>query len=73
MPLPTVSGARAVRAFERSGWAVDRQHGSHVILKKSGIVHTLSVPLRDELRPGTLRSLVRKAGPTVEQFIDLLD
>lgn len=73
MPLPTVSGARAVRAFERSGWAVDRQHGSHVILKKSGSAHTLSVPLHDELRPGTLRSLIRKAGLTVEQFVALLD
>ena len=73
MPLPIVSGARAVRAFERAGWVVERQRGSHVILKKPGIVHTLSVPLHSELRPGTLRSLIRKAGLTVERFAALLD
>lgn len=73
MPLPIVSGARAVRAFERGGWVTDRQRGSHIILKKPGAPHTLSVPDHDELDPGTLRSLIRKAGLTVEQFTAFLD
>ncbi len=68
MPLPVVSGAQAVRAFERAGWVVARRKGSHIILKKPVIFHTLSVPDHDELDPGTLRSLIRKAGLTVEEF-----
>lgn len=42
--LPVVSGADAVRAFQRAGWRVDRQRGSHVILLKPGSIASLSVP-----------------------------
>jgi len=73
MPLPVVSGAQAVRAFERAGWVIARRKGSHVILKKPGTFHTLSVPDHDELDPGTLRALIRKAGLTVDEFSALLD
>jgi predicted RNA binding protein YcfA (HicA-like mRNA interferase family) len=57
--LPTVSGERAARVFQKAGWARDRQHGSHVILIKAGNPASLSVPLHRELAPGTLRSLIR--------------
>jgi predicted RNA binding protein YcfA (HicA-like mRNA interferase family) len=30
--LPSVSGDRAVKAFQKAGWFKDRQHGSHIIL-----------------------------------------
>lgn len=42
--LPVVSGAEAVRAFERAGWRKDRQKGSHAILIKPGHIASLSVP-----------------------------
>ena len=70
--LPIVSGARAVRAFERAGWGVARQRGSHVILLKSGHMASLSVPQHKELAPGTLRALIRAAGMTVDEFNTLL-
>jgi predicted RNA binding protein YcfA (HicA-like mRNA interferase family) len=70
--LPVVSGAEAVRAFERDGWRVDRQQGSHVILVKPGHIASLSVPQHRELAPGTLRTLIRAAGLTVEEFVALL-
>ena len=70
--LPYVSGERAVRAFQRAGWIKDRQHGSHLILIKKGSVVSLSVPQHRELAPGTLRSLIRSAGMSVDQFLDLL-
>ena len=72
MSLPVVSGAQAVSAFERAGWMIARQKGSHIILKKPATFYTLSVPDHDELDPGTLRSLIRKAGLTVEEFTALL-
>ena len=49
-----------------------RQKGSHLILKKPETFYTLSVPDHDELDPGTLRSLIRKAGLTIEEFAALL-
>jgi len=70
--LPSVSGERAVRVFQKAGWVKDRQHGSHVILIKPGHHATLSVPQHRELAPGTLRALIREAGMSVDRFVGLL-
>ena len=69
---PVISGAEAVKAFQRAGWRVDRQGGSHVVLLKPGYVASLSVPQHPELAPGTLRALIRAAGMSVEDFAALL-
>jgi len=69
--LPTVSGRQAVAAFERAGFEVRRQRGSHIVLVKVGITATLSVPDHRQLKPGTLRALIRKAELTVDQFAEL--
>ncbi len=70
--LPVVSGAEAMRAFEKAGWARDRQRGSHLVMLKAGHNVSLSVPQHRELAPGTLRALIRAAGMTVEEFFALL-
>ena len=67
--LPVLSGGEAVKAFVKAGWFVDRQRGSHVILVKDGHPATLSVPDHKEIAKGTLRSLIRSAGLTVEAFV----
>ena len=71
-PLPVVSGRDVVRAFCRGGWEVARQRGSHVVLVKAGSIATLSVPDHREVAKGTLRSLIRAAGLTVDEFVELL-
>ena len=70
--LPVVSGADAVKVFGRAGWGKDRQRGSHVIMLKKGQIASLSIPQHKELAPGTLRSLIRAAGMTVEEFIRIV-
>lgn len=71
--LPVVSGWDAVRAFGRSGYIVDHQTGSHIILRQTAEPHRrLSVPNHKELAKGTLRALVRQAGLSIQQFRDLL-
>lgn len=70
--LPRVSGRQAVAAFERAGFRIRRQRGSHIILTKAGVPVTLSVPDHRVLKPGTLRALIRKAGLTIEEFQRLL-
>jgi predicted RNA binding protein YcfA (HicA-like mRNA interferase family) len=69
--LPRISGRAVVKAFGRDGWELARQKGSHMILVKEGSVATLSVPDHREIAPGTLRSLIRASGLTVEAFIAL--
>lgn len=70
--LPVVSGSDVVKAFQRAGWRVDQQRGSHVVLLKAGHIASLSVPQHKELAPGTLRSLLRSAEMSVEDFCRLL-
>lgn len=71
--LPAISGADAVRAFGRLGYAIDHQTGSHVILRQAQPPNRrLTVPNHRELAKGTLRSLIREAGLTVEEFVALL-
>jgi len=55
--------------FTKLGWEVARQRGSHIILVKEGALATLSVPDHKEVARGTLRSLIRDAGLTVEEFL----
>ena len=70
--LPTLSGRDVVRIFEKEGWLIARQRGSHIILVKEGHMVTLSVPDHREIAKGTLRSLIRSGGLTIEQFIALV-
>jgi predicted RNA binding protein YcfA (HicA-like mRNA interferase family) len=64
-----MSGREVVRAFEELGWQIARQRASHVVLVKEGARATLSVPDHKEVARGTLRSLIRSAGLTVEEFV----
>ncbi len=70
--LPVISGRKTVRVFENLGWLVVRQRGSHIIMVKEGEIVTLSIPDHKEIAKGTLRSLIRNAGITVEEFISEL-
>jgi predicted RNA binding protein YcfA (HicA-like mRNA interferase family) len=72
--LPLVSGAKAVKALQRLGFFVDRQRGSHVVMKKitaegeRGCV----IPMHKEVATGTLRSALKLAGVSSEEFSDAL-
>ena len=68
--LPRVSGAEVVRALERLGFAVARQRGSHIVLRRgsSGCV----VPNHRELKTGTLAGVLKQAGVSAEDFVNAL-
>ena len=71
--LPRISGREAVAAFRRLGYEVDRQKGSHIILRHARPPNRrLTIPDHREVAKGTLRSLIREAGITVEEFVSLL-
>ena len=70
--LPVLSGKQVRKAFENDGWEYVRQRGSHMILVKEKSMATLSVPNHKTVARGTLRSLIRAAGLTVEEFLELL-
>ena len=70
--LPVISGQTAIKVFHKSGFTISRRTGRHVIMEKAGLDVTLSVPLHDELKRGTLRNLIKDSGLTVEEFVTLI-
>jgi len=70
--LPTdVSGQELVKVLQRVGFAVNRQKGSHIILRRADPFARVVVPDHKRVRPGTLRQILHEAGITVEQLLDL--
>ncbi|MBI4150645.1 type II toxin-antitoxin system HicA family toxin [Candidatus Woesearchaeota archaeon] len=71
MKVPRISGFEAMKAFGRVGYVIIRQRGSHVVMFCTGRLG-LSVPQHRELDRGTLLSLIKRAGLSVEDFLRLL-
>ena len=67
--LPALGGKEVVQIFESFGWSIARQRSSHIILTKDGEMATLSVANHKEVAKGTLSSLIRTAGLTVNEFL----
>lgn len=69
--LPIISGADCINALERAGYRTVRQRGSHVRLACTGRA-PVTVPMHGTLDRGTLRSILRVAELTAEEFVALL-
>ena len=70
--LANISGKEAAKAFGKIGWVRAGQMGSHLTMTKPGHRAILTIPQHKELAVGTLRSLIRNAGITVDEFLTLL-
>ena len=69
-PVPILPPSDVIKIFQRLGWQMARQKGSHIIMTKPGHIATISIPNHPEVARGTLRSLITKAGLTIEQFLE---
>ena len=71
MKLPRdPNGAEVARALQRLGFVVQRQSGSHLILRRDG--RTVVVPQHKTLKPGTLKGIIEQAGITLDRFLERL-
>jgi predicted RNA binding protein YcfA (HicA-like mRNA interferase family) len=68
MKLPRVSGQDCVKALEKAGFKQIRQHGSHIIMRKTDPLIQLVVPDHRAIDRGTLKAIIRQSGLTTEQF-----
>jgi predicted RNA binding protein YcfA (HicA-like mRNA interferase family) len=66
-----LSGKAVLRALSKIGYDFDHQTGSYVTLvNTSG--KKITVPNHRELGPGILRAIIKQAGLTVDEFMELL-
>ena len=63
-----VSGGEAVKALERLGFSVSRQTGSHV--RMAQVNRRVTIPLHRNLVVGTLQSILRQAGVSLDDFVN---
>jgi predicted RNA binding protein YcfA (HicA-like mRNA interferase family) len=72
--LPSsVSGIETLKALAKIGYEVDHQTGSHLILRQKAYPHRrLTIPKHRNISKGTLRAIIRRAGLSVQEFIELL-
>ena len=71
--LPVVSGRAVVQALEKAGYEVDRQKGSHIVLRQRQAPHRrVTVPDHKEIAKGTLRAILRQVGLTIDELVQLL-
>ena len=72
MKLPTdISGQELVAVLVRVGFVVNRQRGSHIVLRRGNPYARVVVPDHKQVRPGTLRQILNEAGMTVERLLEL--
>ncbi len=72
--LPVLSAADIVKALSKVGFAVipSRGEGSHIFTYRQDPAKGITNPNVKEVRRGTLRSIIREAGLTVDEFLLLL-
>lgn len=67
--LPGVNHLRAVKAFQKAGFQIDRQ-GKHIFMSKGPI--KLVIPRSNPVDAYTMAAIVRDAGMTIQEFKELL-
>ncbi len=72
--VPSLPYTEIVKALERAGWVVVRQKGSHIRLEKQvgEEVWRLTVPAHRPVKRSTLSHILKQAGLSVEEFLELL-
>ena len=57
-----MSGKDFVRKLLKDGWELDRIKGSHYIMRRDGKCLSVPVHKNEDLKPGILNDLNKKAG-----------
>lgn len=72
--LPSLKGREIIKVLKKIGFIERHVSGSHAILRHPATKKIVVVPVHGgkDVKRGTLFSIIRQAGITVESFMDLL-
>lgn len=72
--VPSLAYTEIISAFERDGWVVVRQRGSHIRLEKilPGNTLKVTVPAHRPVKRTTLAHILKQAHLDLERFLELL-
>jgi predicted RNA binding protein YcfA (HicA-like mRNA interferase family) len=68
--LKVLSGKEVCAILAKHGFWEARRRGSHIVMQKKLPIGTITVPVpdHDEIRIGTLRSIIRQCGLNRKEF-----
>ena len=71
---PLLDYTKVVNALQRAGFIVVRQKGSHIRMEKriGDELIKITVPAHKPIKRSTLSHIIKYAGLTVEELVDLL-
>jgi len=68
--LPAMKPAEVIRILERNGFRLLRSTKHRIYVDDDQPPHLVTIPYHNrDLKPKTLRSIIRQAGWTVEEFL----
>jgi predicted RNA binding protein YcfA (HicA-like mRNA interferase family) len=70
--LAAVNARDCIKALQKAGFYIARQKGSHITLRRDDPRGRVTVPNHNPIKPGMLRGIIKEAGLTVDEFINLL-
>ncbi len=74
--LSEVSARDALRVFQKAGFSIMSQRGSHIKMRRAlatGKVETIIVPNHKHIKEGTLKKgILRVIGMSTKEFLSLL-
>jgi predicted RNA binding protein YcfA (HicA-like mRNA interferase family) len=72
--VPSISYLKVIKALQKAGFIAVRQKGSHIRMQKrvEEEVIKITVPAHKPIKRSTLSHIIKSAGLTVEEFLELL-
>lgn len=71
--LPRISGKELIKVFNKIGYEIDHQTGSHIILRQNKIPYRrITIPNHPEISKGTLLAIIKESGLTRNEFFEFL-
>jgi predicted RNA binding protein YcfA (HicA-like mRNA interferase family) len=70
--LPVLKPKEVIKRFEKLGFIIDRQSGSHVILYRQKDKRRAVIPLHlKDIKKGTLLAILRESGISRDDFLGI--
>ena len=72
--VPSLNYPQIIKTFQRDGWTVVRQKGSHIRLQKriDSELLKITVPAHRPVKRSTLAHILKQARMEVDRFLQLL-
>jgi predicted RNA binding protein YcfA (HicA-like mRNA interferase family) len=71
--VPILKSKEVVQILKQIGFVEKRQKGSHLILERTRDQRTIVIPMHPKaLGKGLMHAIIKEAGLTVKEFVDLL-